>query len=218
VSGVAASLTVIVPVKPWRLAKSRLDLGRDARERLARAFALDVVAAVAASPLVGRLVIVSAEAELASEGRRHGAVVLADRPLLTPTPLTAAIEQGRGWALAHRPGAPVVVVPADLPALTTSVFDEVVRRAARFRSAFVPDAAGLGTTIAWSQCARRLRPRYGPNSAARHRAIGSVGLVGADLRARIDVDTRDDLSEARRLGLGPRTTQVVGEIVAIDAS
>jgi 2-phospho-L-lactate guanylyltransferase (CobY/MobA/RfbA family) len=46
-------------------------------------------------------------------------------------------------------------------------------------------------------------------SAARHRDSGAVELTGAWPGLRCDIDTPEDLAEARRLGVGPATSAAV---------
>ena len=54
--------------------------------------------------------------------------------------------------------------------------------------------------------AGRSTPRYGPASAAAHRAAGAVELTGDWPSLRHDVDTAADLRTAAELGLGPATS------------
>lgn len=207
-----AGPTVVVPVKPWRLAKSRLGLGAQAQAALARAFALDVLTAISTSANVGRLVVVTAEIELSGAARRLGAVVLRDRPMLSPEGLNAAIQIGCHWAIARQPEAALMVVPADLPALTATVVDHTIDLLRPYERAYVPDATGSGTTFSWAARPELLCPRYGRGSATKHSAAGSHPVSEADPRARWDVDTDADLIEARHLGVGAHTAAVIEEL------
>lgn len=207
--------TAIVPIKPWGLSKSRLNVGEASRPGFARAFALDVLEQVAASSRVGQLVIVTAEPELGAVARRLGAVLLTDRPMLSRDMLNVALDSGRRWAMARRPGDPVVVVPADLAALTSQTLDEAIDRLSQHEVAFVPDMTGHGTTVAWARDPGRLRPFYGRGSAARHAEDGAQAVADVDRRVRQDVDTSVDLREVRRLGLGPETTQALTSLTSL---
>ncbi len=208
----AGRVTVILPVKPWSLSKSRLDVSADDRERLARAFALDVLAVLERSSRVGRLMVVTADPGMAGEAQRAGAILLVDRPLVTADGLGAALAQSRSWAAVHRANLPVVVVPADLPALDVASFDEAVDRLVGARPTFVPDARGTGTTLYCAPSPSTLACAYGPRSAARHSAAGASAVLGIDARVRHDVDTVGDLLRARDLGLGPHTAGLVEKI------
>jgi 2-phospho-L-lactate guanylyltransferase len=200
--------TAIVPVKRWALAKSRLARDEDMRGRLARAFALDVLHELGRSAQVEAIVIVSAEAGLAPIAWRLGATVIVDRPLRSGNGLNLAIDAGRHWALARRPGDPVVVVPTDLPAMSAETLDNFLGSLGRRPRCFVPDAAGTGTTLLCAERPGDLDPAYGIGSALAHEARGHVARPDADARLRRDVDTVDDLAQARLLGLREESARV----------
>jgi len=210
-------ITVIVPVKPWHLSKSRLEVGAAARPLLARAFTLDVLEAVGASSQVAEVIVVTAEPGLSAahvrvESQFVADRLVADRLLVSPGGLNSAIFAGRRSAAARRPDSPILVLPADLPTLTGSVLDETVDLMSVYDSAFVPDATGEGTTMSWGASPEHLKVAYGPRSAMRHSAQGARAVVGVDLRARLDVDTVLDLALARRLGVGVRTAEALNEL------
>ena len=99
----------------------------------------------------------------------------------------------------------------DLPALRPAELALVLRAAATSGEAFVPDAAGTGTTLYAAGPGVAFRPAFGPGSRDRHLAAGAVELDLPDLRGlRQDVDTRADLELAADLGLGPRTLAALG--------
>lgn len=204
--------TIIVPVKPWRLSKSRLETTAGAREGLARAFALDVLAAVARSARVEQVVVVTAEPELNVVARRLGAIVVRDRPMLSPDGLIDAVAQGIRWSAAERPDAPVLVVPADLPAMTDRVLDAAIDLMSRADTAFVPDASGHGTTLYWASVPGHLEVGYGAGSAFRHLKLGARAVPEVDARARRDVDTTADLVVARELGVGFHTAAMLDSL------
>lgn len=203
------SVTAIVPIKPWALAKSRLNVGEASRPGFARAFALDVLAQVAESERVDQLVIVTAERDLGTTARKLGAVVLADRPMLSRDMLNVAVDAGRRWVMSRRPADGVVVVPADLAAMTAQTLDDAIERLSQHDVAFVPDLSGRGTTLTWARDAARLRPFYGRDSAAKHAQDGAQQVVDVDVRVRRDVDHAIDLMEARRLGVGRHTLRAL---------
>lgn len=205
--------TVIFPVKPWRLGKSRLALEARQRQEVARAFTLDVLDVLTSVDAIGHVLVVSDEGELRSEANRIGATVMSDRPLVSHDPLNDAIRAGARWAVVRRPGAPVVVVPSDLPALTAEALGAALAGAAELDRAFVPDAWSRGTTLLMSQDPTQLVPAYGAHSARRHAAAGYHQLVDVDPRARTDVDTIDQLRAARHLGLGRHSSAAVDRLI-----
>ena len=202
--------TAILPVKPWRLAKSRLHLADADRALLAKAFSLDTLDTLAGCEAIGRIVVVSAEPAIAVHvASTSGAVLLQDRPMLAREMLNPAVDRGRQWAQAREPDAPVVVLPSDLAALTVRTLADALDRLSRHERAHVPDAEGTGTTLVTALLPAALAVAYGPRSADRHSAGGSVAVVEVDPRVRRDVDRPVHLAAARDLGLAPHAAEVV---------
>jgi len=195
--------TVIVPAKPWRVAKSRLDAPD--RVDLARAFALDVLDAVAGTPRVQRVVVVSAERGMVTEVRERDLALVADRPYGTTGGLNSAVGLGWRWAQQTAPDAPVVVVPADLPCLTPATLTAALQELGRHDRAFVPDLGRGGTTLVSASAPAVLTSAYGSGSAQRHERLGLTRVASVERAVRRDVDTAADLAEALALGVGPRT-------------
>lgn len=205
--------TAVVPAKRWALSKSRMAGGPQVRESLARAFALDVVETLSQVPSIDTIIIITDERELAGFGARLGAAVVQDHALLSPDPLNRAVRLGRSRAVATRPHAPIVVVPADLPAITTASMEQALAALQMPGCAFVPDASSTGTTLLSASEPGLLRPAYGPGSARTHLADGARMILEVDQRLRRDVDTAEHLQEASALGLLPRTAAVVEDLL-----
>ncbi|MFH0250690.1 2-phospho-L-lactate guanylyltransferase [Streptomyces chitinivorans] len=201
----ARGWTLVVPLKPLALAKSRLApaAGSGLRSALALAFAQDTVAAALACAAVEGVVIVTddplAEAELAALGAR----IVPDAP---GAGLNAALEHGEAVVRLERPGAPVAALNADLPALRPGELARVLEAARAHRRAFLADAAGVGTTLLAASGGAALAPAFGGASRARHLRSGAaeITLPGVD-SVRRDVDTGEDLAAALALGVGPHT-------------
>jgi 2-phospho-L-lactate guanylyltransferase (CobY/MobA/RfbA family) len=80
--------------------------------------------------------------------------------------------------------------------------------------AFVSDVEGTGTTMLAARTLEEFQPRFGHRSRAAHRLAGVTELEGAGLTSlRRDVDTEVDVHDARRLGLGPRSAEVVARLL-----
>lgn len=167
-----------------------------------------------AADQVDRVLVVTAESELAVIARRGGAAVIVDRPMLARGLLNRAIDSGRRWAKVETPRAPVVVVPGDLAAMTTGVLDDTLTLLAADERSFVPDSSVAGTTLLAAARPELLVPAYGPRSATLHSADGWRPTPQVDPRCRRDIDTAADLAEARRLGVGPRTTAVLPQMAS----
>jgi len=205
----AAGWSLVIPVKVLARAKSRLTgLAGPARAELALAMAADTVAAALAAPAVSTVIVVTDDQVVGAELGRLGAVVIEDQPAAG---LNAALVFGAGYADDRWPGRGRAAMAGDLPALRPAELALVLRAAATSGEAFVPDAAGTGTTLYAAGPGVAFRPAFGPGSRDRHLAAGAVELDLPDLRGlRQDVDTRADLELAADLGLGPRTLAALG--------
>lgn len=204
--GINTQLTwsVVIPVKVLARAKSRLSgLGDAGREAVALAMAADTVAAAVASPAVGDVVVVSDDPAVMAAMLALGAAVIGDRP---DAGLNAALSAGAEHAAERWPGRGLAALTADLPALSADELTAALTAASSVTQAFVADAAGSGTTLYTASPGAAFRPRFGPQSRARHREAGAVELDLSGIPGlRRDVDTLADLREAARIGLGSRT-------------
>ena len=214
--GGAVSWNVVVPVKRSAAAKSRLaPLAGERREQLARALALDTLAAAAGCPGV-RLVVVSADPSIALEAVRMGALTVADDRqglgAAVAIGIRAAIDPPIGAPRQEHPGErhpqATAVLLGDLPALRPHDLEAALRACAAAGCAFVPDARGSGTVLLAALEPADLRPAFGPGSAAAHARHAT--RLDLDLpRLRRDVDVAADLEEALTLGVGRRTAALL---------
>jgi 2-phospho-L-lactate guanylyltransferase len=199
---------LVIPLKPLARAKSRLaDTAADGvRPGLALAFAQDTVAAALACAAVEDVVVVTDD-ELAERTLRAlGARIVPDAP---GSGLNAALGHGASVVRQSRPAAAVAALNADLPALRPMELSRVLDAAAEYPRAFLADAAAVGTTLLSAAPGRPLRPAFGTDSRARHRASGAAELGLAEVNSvRQDVDTGEDLRAALALGVGPYTAAV----------
>ncbi|MGW1783535.1 2-phospho-L-lactate guanylyltransferase [Streptomyces sp. NPDC002143] len=205
--------TLVIPLKPLALAKSRLaDTAADGlRPGLALAFAEDTVAAALASPAVRDVAVVTDDALAGRALAALGARIVADEPR---TGLNAALAHGAAAVRAVRADAPLAALNADLPSLRPSELARVLDAAAEFPRAFLPDAAAIGTTLLAVAPGRELLPAFGTHSRARHHASGAVELrLDAVDSVRQDVDTGEDLRAALALGVGPRTAAAAARLL-----
>ena len=214
VPSAAISWTVVIPVKGAPAAKTRLGpaVADDARAMLARAFALDTIAAALAAGSVARVIVVGDDPALAGE-----AEFLAE-PVDGPRSLGRAIAHGIAHAQAGLEGPSrqggIAVLLGDLPALRPDELDAALEAAARHPLAFVRDADSTGTTLATATPrATAFEPQFGPDSAARHAAAGFVELAASDLTGLTrDVDTVDALEAVLHHGVGDHTAEVVAHL------
>ncbi|MEV5736379.1 2-phospho-L-lactate guanylyltransferase [Streptomyces sp. NPDC052292] len=200
--------TLVIPLKPLARAKSRLsDTAADGvRPGLALAFAQDTVAAVLACAAVADVVVVTDDQLAARALGALGARIVPDAP---GSGLNAALAHGALAVRESRPAAAVAALNADLPALRPDELSRVLDAAAGYPRAFLADAAAVGTTLLAAAPGQPLRPAFGTDSRARHRASGAAELGLPDVNSvRQDVDTGEDLRAALALGVGPYTAAV----------
>ena len=205
--------TLVIPLKPLSRAKSRLsDAAADAlRPGLALAFAQDTVAAALACPAVGDVAVVTDDDRAGRELAALGAAIVPDEP---GGGLNAALAHATRAVRSVRPARAVAALNADLPALRPAELSRVLDAAAEFPRAFLPDAAAIGTTLLAAAAGRELRPAFGADSRARHRASGAVrGSSTAVDSVRQDVDTGEDLRSALALGVGPHTAAAAARLL-----
>jgi 2-phospho-L-lactate guanylyltransferase len=199
--------TLVVPVKPLARAKSRLSgAAGPHRERLALAIATDTVSAVLRSSRVQGVVVVTDDPVAAPELAALGAIIVPDEP---DSGLNPALVHGAAEARRLAPGNAVGALSADLPSLRPDELDRVLDAASATPNAFVPDAAGIGTTLYTARPDAGFSPAFGGLSRARHREGGARELALDDVPSvRRDVDTIEDLRAALELGVGPHTASV----------
>jgi len=187
--------SIIIPVKPVTIGKSRLRASGAAGDDLVAAIALDTIAAVRAAGFP--VLVVTDDPQVTAEAGTLGAQVTPDAPAAG---LNAAIRYGEALVGTSVPRA---ALTADLPALRPAELRDALSGVTA--RSFLADHTGTGTTTLAAPAGVPLDPFFGPGSAAAHAASGARPLDGAWPTLRLDVDTRDDLDAARTLGLGPRT-------------
>ena len=218
-------------------------LAGDRRGELALALASDTVCAVLACEEVARVIVVTSDPVAGPLLATLGAVVVPDEPsdltaglgaprtlasadiradaggvlgdLGVQDALNAALRHGAAVAARRWPGTGLAALTADLPAVSPAELAGALRAAGASpgRAAFVPDAAGVGTTLYAVPPGGEFRPLFGGASRARHAADGATELDLEDVTGlRRDVDTPDDLREALTLGVGPFTRAAAADL------
>ncbi|HXP58734.1 MAG TPA: 2-phospho-L-lactate guanylyltransferase [Streptosporangiaceae bacterium] len=203
---------VVVPVKVLARAKSRIaPLAGSRRAELALAMVADTISAVMASPVAGRVIVVTDDPVAAAELSAAGATVVPDEP---GEGLNEALVHGAAAAARRWPGSGIAALSGDLPALRPEEMAVALRAAASWPEAFVPDLQGSGTTLYAAGPGVAFRPAFGPDSRLRHAAGGAAELLLPGIAGlRRDVDTGEDLRAAARLGLGARTSAVAADLL-----
>jgi 2-phospho-L-lactate guanylyltransferase len=205
----APDVGLIIAVKRLAEAKSRLApmFCAGVREQVVLAMLLDTVTAARGVDSVRSITVVTPDETAASAVRQLGAVVVEDDTAPgDPDPLNTALLTA--WTAVTRHTTNTVVLQGDLPALQADELSEALSQARSHRRSFVADHHASGTSALFA-FGVPLDPRFGADSAQRHRESGAVELTGAWPGLRCDIDTPDDLLAATGLGMGSATTQAI---------
>lgn len=199
-------VTAVVPVKGLDAGKSRLSLPPAQRRELTAAFAVDVVSALTACAPVVEVVVVTGDPDVERLLRSLDV-------RLVPDPgggLPSAVRTGAAAAL---PGSALLVVPADLPFLTSEALAHLLHQ---HDDGFVPDRSGTGTTLLLRPPGSTVDPQYGPDSAVRHALLGLRRLDDLAAGLRHDVDSLDDLVAGPGERLSRCTARVLRRLPDLD--
>ncbi|WP_428028955.1 2-phospho-L-lactate guanylyltransferase [Ancylobacter sp.] len=189
----------VVPVKPFALAKQRLapEFAPTFRRRLARAMLCDVLAAVGGARTLAGFAVITADPEAGQLAQHYGGRLLVEQH---PAGLNPAVMAAAA-VLAAQGCAGMLVVPGDIPTVTSAEIDALVAlHAASPAVSLVPAHDGLGTNALLVSPPQAMNVCFGPLSLSRHRAgaraLGIVPQVHDPARfpgfAR-DIDTPGDL-------------------------
>jgi 2-phospho-L-lactate/phosphoenolpyruvate guanylyltransferase len=220
------SLWAVVPIKTLDASKGRLAplLGPAQRRGLAAALLADVLAALAAAPIVERVLVVSPDRAALALGASLGAVPLLETAVgdesaagegepsgdrHSERALNAALDQAADVARAGGAAA-LLALPADLPLITAA--DVTALAAALPPAPSVVLAATLdgGTSALLRQPPGALPACFGPASLRAHLRAAAERAVRARVVWRpslaLDVDAPEDLQRvATAPTLGART-------------
>jgi len=200
---------LIIAVKHLAAAKTRLAalFSADVRERVVLAMLIDTITAAQGVAEVRSVTVVTPDVTAAAAARDLGANVLADpTPVHHPDPLNNAVSAA--YESLMQSMSNIVVLQGDLPALKTMELHEALALARSHPRSFVADRHGSGTAALFAFGVNP-HPRLGAESASRHRESGAVELAGAWPGLRCDIDTPEDLAEARLLGVGAATAAAI---------
>lgn len=185
----------IVPYRERPGVKSRLakQLSPEQRLQLARMLLARVLDALLAARTVASVLLVG-DAPMPASLATNRRIKHVD----TPLPLNESVALGCDFA-GDMGATEVLVVHADLPALTAEFLDQAVSQgralAAGRRAALASCQRADGTNLLWLSPATGIEFRYGPGSRRRHLdMLRQAGYQALELPAIADVDTDEDLA------------------------
>ena len=205
----APDVGLVIAVKRLADAKTRLApvFAGGSREHVVLAMLLDTIAAARAVSALHSITIVTPDETAAAAARGLGAEVLPDpTPSSDPDPLNSAILAAAAAVADRTPN--IAVLQGDLPTLRSVELEEALTQGRSHRRSFVADRHGSGTAALFA-FGSPLDPRFGADSAHRHRDSGAVELTGPWPGLRCDIDTPEDLAAAERLGVGAATAEAL---------
>ena len=176
-----ASTFAIVPVKALADAKRRLApaLASSERRRLVLTMLQDVLALLAETPGIARVVVVTPDPEVAAAAISRGAGVVSEAG---PSDLNSAVR--RGLACARNEGAGrALVIPADVPLATHAEVLSILTSASAGpepQAVLVPSEDGDGTNAMLLAPPEAMRPEFGEDSFVRH--VAQAVALGLDFR------------------------------------
>ncbi len=210
--------SAIIPVKPFRAAKSRLSsiLSLAQRSQLAEAMLHDVLSAVGAAESIGEIFVVTSDPQAAFVAGRFGARVIED----TAAELNGALAAAQLWIAKNRPAGSHLVLPADLPAATSRDIDGLSTMLGGPDSAvIVPAHDGDGTNAILSGYDAAISFSFGPGSFQRHvnTAFGAGLNVVTPYIKHLghDLDRPQDINAILELAEGTQTAQWLSTLPAL---
>jgi 2-phospho-L-lactate/phosphoenolpyruvate guanylyltransferase len=200
-------LVAIVPVRSFESAKSRLGEPLDAEERQSLVGGLldRTIRAASGVEAIESVVVVSPDQAVLKAATAAGATPVRQ----ADDGLNEGIRAAARWAMADGATA-VVVLAADLPAISVAEIESVVTaagaasRSDRALVAIVADRHGRGTNVLLVSPPDAVSFRFGPGSRAAHLAgAGAANAVALELDGplALDLDLPEDLILADELGL-----------------
>lgn len=208
--------TAIIPVKRLDAAKERLSasLTPGKRRSLMAAMFTDTIEAAGAARLLQRIIVVSADREVARIAEAAGAEVIADPP-------DAGHSGAAMLGIAAADEGPVLLLPGDCPLLEPRDIDGLLTGLPTPFVIVVPDRHGTGTNALVLNPGDSIEPSFGEGSCARHveaarkaglpHAVEQVAALGLDMDTPADIVALVTAFESKRAGRrGSRTAKVLG--------
>lgn len=206
---------VVVPVKPFALAKRRLSLvlTEDERAQLARAMLGDLLGTLCACSRVSGVIVVTREKAVAPIAAKFGVTVL---PEAEPGLSKSVLQAGRH--LSSLGGHSLLMLPTDVPLASPTEIDQLIDRHGWAPAVtLVSDEAGYGTNAIAVSPPDLMSFRFGRRSFEAHRsAATALGVRVQTLRSpglAMDIDRPDDL---RRLLSYERPLATIAFLSGID--
>jgi 2-phospho-L-lactate/phosphoenolpyruvate guanylyltransferase len=185
------NIVAVIPVKPLAQGKQRIAavLDIEARQRLIQAMLDGVVNALQGSAGIAQIRILTSDAALVRVGSHH----LVDRGDGLNASLASAAH-----TLCQEGADAMLVIPADLPFVTSADIDRLIANARPGRAVMVPDARGSGTNALLLAPPTLFVPHFGSASASAHQraalTVGADVVIHRSYNLGRDIDEPGDLA------------------------
>jgi 2-phospho-L-lactate/phosphoenolpyruvate guanylyltransferase len=196
------STWVIIPVKPLRLAKSRLAkiLTPEERQRFAEAMLRRVLAVVKSVPQVAGTLVISRDTHALAIAREYGAKTIQESGA---PELNAALMRATS-VIASWGSEAVLVIPADLPLIAPEDVTNIIEMGQQPRSVVLAtDRNRDGTNALLIRPPGLIDYAYGSGSYQRHavrgRDAGAVVSIYESDRMLQDIDLPEDIENYQRM-------------------
>lgn len=200
------SLWVIVPVKPFVRAKSRLSevLAPEERSQLAEGLLRHVLGVVRQVPQVTGTLVISRDSKAHSVAREMGAYTVME----SGTPELNSALMRATQVVASWKGGGVLILPADLPFIEPADVSTLVQMGKNMNTVVLAtDEQGDGTNAMLVRPPGFIQYSYGPGSFRRHmaeaEAQGATVKIYESPRLALDIDLPEDLAKFRALSDEP---------------
>lgn len=189
----------ILPVKSFKDAKQRLELGLDppTRRALAEAMFSDVLVALRRAHGVHSILVVTTDRNAQRIAGAYGARLLDEDDRGHNHAATGGVRVANDEQIDR-----ALLVPGDCPALDPIELDSLLTRQDPVPSALiVPDRHGTGTNALLLAPPDSIGPSFGPDSCERHVQAARAAGIHHDVvdipTLALDVDTPEDLDALR---------------------
>jgi 2-phospho-L-lactate/phosphoenolpyruvate guanylyltransferase len=210
----ANGIFAVIPVKRFSAAKQRLSPFLSASERvtLARAMFEDVLAAANSATSLSGVLVVTCDAEAAAIAIKASAALLTEPGQYGYAPAVNMASR----ELKRRGADGIVVIPIDIPHITSSFIDDVVTQTPSPGVTMVQAHSDGGTNLLAIRPCGFIPPQFGPNSLARHaasaRGAGVEPLILTASSAGIDLDLPQDLLDFLALNTPTRSHRLLATL------
>jgi 2-phospho-L-lactate/phosphoenolpyruvate guanylyltransferase len=205
---------ILIPVKNLSYAKQRLAslLDQPMRTALAKAMLQDVLEAIYACPERPTAAVVTSDEFAVSAAREFGFEIIPDRDNRSESDAIAMATE----ICVRRGVESTLVIPADIPLVTASELERIMRSAPVEGSVLVSSADRRGSNAIWRKPAALFPLRFGSDSFRSHlaaaRATRKPCRVLTLLGVGLDVDSASDLRALAASAGNTRAQRFVREL------